>query len=92
MFTAKLIRTVDLVCILAYATLSIGTFFWLAFGRYDRDALTIVLLFASLLTQAWIVLILLRIGFIVLQARADIALMPESAARMALLYQQGAQK
>lgn len=89
MFQASLIRGIDVVFLAVYALALAGTAGWLAFGKFNHDALLLALILTGLLTQAWLVLLAFRVGFIALQCRADIKLMPEAAARMALLYQQG---
>jgi hypothetical protein len=90
MFQASLIRGIDVVFMLIYLLGLAGTAGWVIFGQFNRDVLMLVLVLTGLLTQAWLVLLAFRVGFIALQCRADIKLMPEAAARMALLYQQGA--
>lgn len=90
MFQASLIRGIDLVFLAVYVLGLAGTCGWLVFGQFNRDVMLLLLVLTGLLTQAWLVLLVFRVGFIALQCRADIKLMPEAAARMALLYQQGA--
>lgn len=89
MAKAGLFRPVDVFFLLSIGAQLSTTAAWALFGRFDLAVL--ILSFAVLICQllTWLVLLVFRLGLLNLQLRAAVELMPETAARMALLYQQG---
>lgn len=90
MAKAGLFRPIDVFFLLSVGAQLALTAAWASFGRFDLAVL--VLSFAVLICQllTWLILLVFRLGLLNLQLRAAVELMPENAARMALLYQQGA--
>lgn len=80
---AGLFKPVDLVFTVVLAAEVNSVLYWFIWGSPTRTAVIAVLLATVVMFQLWIVILLLRIGVMVLRARADINLMPEAAARMA---------
>ncbi len=81
--SSGLIRPLDGVFAFALALAAMTILYWRIFGSPTAAQMFVVLLAAVVFFQIWLVLILLRIGVMILQVRADVVLMPEAAARIA---------
>lgn len=89
LITAGLFRSVDLFFVAAFAFEGVTVFFWRVFASPSALQLMVVLLASIFTAQFWMILVCFRVGEQVLRARADINLMPEAAARLAVLSQRG---
>lgn len=83
LLTAGLVRPVDgfFVAILVVGALTM--LYWRIFGSPTAQQMIVVLLATVAFFQLWVLLVLLRVGVMLLQVRADVNLMPEAAARIA---------
>ena len=88
---AGLFKTVDLVIFVALLLGGVVTFFdWLFSPRFTTATLVVWGLVSGLILLIWTVLLGYRCCVLIIEARADINLMPEAAARIARLQQIGA--
>lgn len=83
-FTAGLIRPIDGLFLGGFILGCITVGYWRVFGSPTAGELTVVLLASIVYFQLWLILLSLRIGVLVLMARADINLMPDVAAKLAV--------
>ncbi len=83
-FSAGLLRPIDIVFAGGFFTACVTVVYWRIFGSPSAEQLVVVLLTTIAYFQMWLLVLLLRIGVIVLRARADINMMPEAAARLAV--------
>lgn len=89
LITAGLFRKIDLVFVFVFAVTVITVFFWRVFASPTAIQLGVVLASMILTSQFWMILVCFRVGEQVLRARADINMMPEAAARLAVIAQRG---
>lgn len=67
----------------------ITCFFWWAFGHPTAMGALLTAIAMIGLLQVWIILLVYRCLFFIVQTRADINLMPAAAAQLAIAYQAG---
>ena len=73
------------IAIELFAVMTMG--FWWVFGTPFALGILCVLVSMLILLVAWGILLIYRCMYFVVQARADINLMPATAAKLALMYQ-----
>ena len=85
---AGLVKPIDAMLFLAFLCDGLVTFFaWLFSPSFKTGYLVCSLSIALFIFLFWILLVGYRTCVLVLEARADINMMPENAARLARLYQ-----
>lgn len=82
LITAGLLRPIDGVFTAALMVESFTVFNWSMFGHPTAEQFIVVLLSTLLACVLWVALLVFRIGVIALRMRADINLMPATAARL----------
>lgn len=82
-FIAGLIRPIDVIFTGVFLLECMTLVYWKIFGSPAAEQLIVVFLATIAYLQLWLLLVVLRIGVMILRARADINLMPETAARLA---------
>ena len=85
------IKPVDYIFMLALAITWLSMIIYWIVGYPSVYTLFVTGLFTTVLLQVWCVMLVYRAMYFVLVTRADINLMPVSAARMALAYFQAEQ-
>lgn len=88
-YLAGLYRPIDFVFMFVFCVYWFAVGCWIWIGHPPTIFVILAALALMQLTLCWAIIILFRVGFIVLQCRADINLMPEAAAKVALTYQRG---
>jgi hypothetical protein len=81
-------RSDNMVIILLAATWMTG-FYWKVFGDPETLHLIAFLLITIVIMLAWIISLVFRCSWFVLRLNADVALMPEQSARIAVAYLSG---
>ncbi len=89
LLTAGLITPIDIVLLGAFFAECITVGYWRVFGSPSAEQLVVVLLATIVYFQVWLVALMFRLGVMILRARADINLMPDAAARIAVMALQG---
>lgn len=83
------VRPIDLMYAAVMAMCAVTAMFWCIFGNPTVIALLTTAVSMLVMFQLWLILLLYRCLYFIIQTRADINLMPEQAAKLALLYQAG---
>lgn len=89
LFQVGFIKPIDFVFALLLVAAGITSFFWAIFGTPTLRGFEAILLSAVTVTLVWLVILVYRCLFHVIQARSEINLMPDSAAKLAISYQVG---
>ncbi len=67
-------------------------FYWVLFGHPEFIHFVALLLITVILLQSWLIVLILRCSRFVLRAHADIAMLPDASARIAVAYLSGGPK
>lgn len=82
-FIAGLLRPLDAIVLGALVLETLTLVYWRIFSNPTAEQLIVVLLATLTCLHLWLLLVVLRVGVMVLRVRADINLLPETAARLA---------
>lgn len=83
------VQTSDFVFVGVLVASWVTAFFWWLFGSPTAAGLAVVAAANIVLAQLWVVSLVFRCSFFVLQMRAEINTMPAAAAKLALSFQRG---
>jgi hypothetical protein len=79
----------DTTFCIALAFIWVTALYWKIFGHPNLLNIVVLLLISLIILVAWLIILVYRCSLFVLQLHADIALMPDTAARMAVAYLSG---